>query len=265
MFLINFFKDAWNKAINPFIGILWHVVGGAVTGSILPTLTQSALSGQITKSSLISTIVSGVIGAIVGYAQHSNNKAVATLANQITPAVEAQVDQKVTDAVNKVAKISILFLVIFTASSAMANPFGIVPADGVEMQGIALNLNLNGPAEYVQTAGNKYVLLPTAGFSLSLGWEDVFVTPNGAGDDTEIQGGLGLTLQGNYGNTVDNTTVTNSVLGLNLNYQGFSAIVGLQIAGESLGGPGSSGVVLGASYSLDSLINFNGLFLKTSK
>lgn len=270
MFLINFFKDAWNKAINPAIGLIWHVIGGAVTGGILPTLAQSALANGITKASVASTVVSGLIGAIVGYAQHSNNKAVASLAGQITPTIQNQIDQKVTDAVVKavtpVAKVGLFLLVLLTASVAMANPFGTVPAEGVDVQGLALNLNFNAPTEFVQTAGNVYKLLPSAGFSLSWGWEDVFVTPNGAGDDTEIQSGVGLCLQGNYGTEAQgNNTVSNSVLGLQATYQGFNFMAGLQIAGDPLGGPGSSGVVFGASYALDALINFNGLFLKTSK
>ncbi len=104
---MKFLNQVWGW-IKSGAGVLWHVVGGAVTGTIIPTLSQTMINGQLTKASLISTIVSGVIGAIIGAAQHSNNKVVANAANQITPASEATIDAKVTAAVsNAVAKIQV--------------------------------------------------------------------------------------------------------------------------------------------------------------
>lgn len=92
------FNEIW-QFIKSQASVLWHVVGGVVTGSILPTLAQSAIAGHMTAAGAVSTVVSGLVGAIVGYAQHSNNQLVAQGAAQITPAIQSQIDNAVTDKV----------------------------------------------------------------------------------------------------------------------------------------------------------------------
>jgi len=99
--MFAFLGNLWNKTINPFIGDIWHVIGGAITGSVAPTLINSLLAGQLTKVGAISTIVSGISGALVGLAQSSNNKAVAQVANTLTPEQKADVDKKIIDKVDK--------------------------------------------------------------------------------------------------------------------------------------------------------------------
>lgn len=98
--MFAFLGNLWNKTINPFIGLAWHAIGGAIMGTIAPTLVQSLVSGQFTKVGAISTIVSGITGVIVGLAQHSNNQTVAQLANTLTPAQVADVNQKIVDKVD---------------------------------------------------------------------------------------------------------------------------------------------------------------------
>ena len=161
--------------------------------------------------------------------------------------------------------IAVLAFFLLAGSVMAGQPFGNLPADGADVQGLALNLNFNAPTEFVSVPGQGMKLLPNAGFSLSWGWEDVWVTPNGNEYQTEIQEGLGLCFQGNYGQTVNNNDVTNAVLGLQATYQGISGVVGYQVLGDPLGGLGSSGLVLGASYSMDSIVPFTGVFIKTSK
>jgi hypothetical protein len=103
----GFFSDAWNKAINPAIGFVWHMVGGAVIGAATPSLTNmatQALAGQpvdvhAALASTGSTLVAMAVGSLVGLAQHSNNQAVKNLAGQITPDIQAQIDKKVSDAI----------------------------------------------------------------------------------------------------------------------------------------------------------------------
>ena len=99
--MFAFLGNLWNKTINPFIGQVWHVVGGTITGAVAPTLINSLLAGQLTKVGAISTIVSGVTGALVGFFQHSNNQAVAQVANTLTPEQKADVDKKIIDKVDK--------------------------------------------------------------------------------------------------------------------------------------------------------------------
>jgi hypothetical protein len=100
----DFFGNAWNKAINPAIGFIWHVVGGAVTGTILPTVGQSIMDGKFSPANATSTVISGLVLAIVGYAQHCNNQNVATLAATVTPDQLANVDAKLVNAVTSLGK-----------------------------------------------------------------------------------------------------------------------------------------------------------------
>lgn len=109
-------------------------------------------------------------------------------------------------------------------------------------QGIALNPNFAAPMQYVQTAGNNYQLLPTAGLELSLGYV------NAVGGT--VLSSLGLFFEGNIGNTstVNSPAIFNTIVGLEGGLGVINLTAGLQTSGTPLGGPGSSGVILGASF-----------------
>lgn len=99
----SFFAGIWNNGIKPAIGAVWHVVGGAVIGAATPTLTmmgKQVLAGQPVDLKgaavgIVGTAIGALIGAGVGWLQHSNNQTVAGLAGQITPDMQAQLDAQI--------------------------------------------------------------------------------------------------------------------------------------------------------------------------
>jgi len=127
-------KGLWANILKPSVSYLWHVIGGSVTGAILPTIYQSALDGHLTVASTVSTIVAGLVGALVGYGQHSNNQLVALGASQITPDMQKAIDQKVSDAITNAiqskpqtpkAGMVLALLGLMSLTPVLANPIGV--------------------------------------------------------------------------------------------------------------------------------------------
>lgn len=122
-------------------------------------------------------------------------------------------------------------------------------AQTVNQQKFDLNPNFVGPAQFVQT-NNGWMLLPNAGLSVSAVWENLqVVTANGISAQNLLWS-VGLCFEENFGMAANAQTVNNAVLGLCGDWKGYNGVIGFQIMGPSLGGPGSSGLVIGASYNL---------------
>ena len=109
--------------------------------------------------------------------------------------------------------------------------------------------NFVGPAQFVETS-NGWKLLPNAGLSVSFQWENVqTVTSNGVSAQNVLWS-AGLAFEENFGMAANAQTVNNAVLGLCADWKGYNGIIGFQVMGPSLGGPGSNGLIIGASYNL---------------
>lgn len=133
---------------------------------------------------------------------------------------------------------------------ALAFIAGCSPVLAQEKTGWGINPNFVGPAQYVDTKSDGWVLLGNAGLGVVAGWMDV-TTTNGV---QSLNRGIGLVYEENIGQTSSNQTVNNGILGLNFDYKGINAVVGFQVLGPSLGGSGSNGMIVGASYDVAPLI-----------
>lgn len=147
-----------------------------------------------------------------------------------------------TSSVPPAAKTSLIVLGLLFLSVGTAN--------AQEKTGFGINPNFVGPAQYVDTKSNGWVLLGNAGLAVSAGWMDV-TTTNGV---QSLNRGIGLVFEENIGQTTSNQTVNNGILGFNFDYKGINAVLGVQVQGTSLGGPGSNGLIVGASYDVAPLI-----------
>jgi hypothetical protein len=126
---------------------------------------------------------------------------------------------------------------------------GTIHAQTTLKQGFAINPNFVGPAQFVET-NSGWKLLPNAGLSVSAEWQKTMTNVVSGVSNTTTCWSAGLCFEENFGETSNQQTVNNAVLGITGDYKGYSAVIGLQVLGPSLGGQGSNGLVVGVSYQL---------------
>ena len=257
-------ENDMKKSFGDWLAVVWHSLIGFIGGGVLPIvqdkLTSAFQSGQLqlNANSIEQTLIYAVTGAIMGAAYKwvdlNGNAALKSMVqNNITP---AQIDslaqlaaQKVIDAQAKAKTVSNP-LGVKTGMFLLALLFcGVASAQTTEKTGWGINPNFVGPAQFVSTP-NGFVLLQNAGLAFDLGWMDI-VTTNGT---PSVNKSLGMVFEENYGQSADAKTVNNAVLGLAAGYKGINLTLGFQVMGPPVGGPGSNGFVIGANYSLDSLL-----------
>lgn len=229
--------------------VLWHVIGGVVTGSILPSLAQSAIAGHMTTAGVVSTVVSGLVGAIVGYAQHSNNQLVAGAANQITPAVQSQIENFVTDKVTTaIANLGKKAGMVLVGLLLLA---GVASAQPVEKSGWGINPEFSAPYMFGQDATGTFVSVPSFGVGADIGWKDYLVD----GNDKAVKYSLGVVVSANLGQAqpVGPKSVLNGLIGGEAGYKGINFVVGNQVLGDPLTGPGGSRWLVYVGYDVSAL------------
>lgn len=256
------------KSLGDWLAVVWHAVIGfiggwtALAGPIILTRLQDSVSAGVPlnanaiEATVLSAVIGGILGAAYKWVDTSNNALLkSTVENNITPAqldgITSTVVQKLMDAkpTSGVSTKTGLFLLGFMLLGS-----GLM-AQTVENTGWGINPNFVGPAQFVSTS-NGFVLLPNAGLAVEIGWEDVL----SSGGINALQKSVGLVFEENFGIAENASTVNNAVLGAGVDYKGVELVIGFQVMGPSLGGPGSNGFIMGASYSLDSLIPFGIVF-----
>lgn len=220
--------------------IIWHVIGGAVTGSILPSLAQTITAGgHLTTAGVVATVVSGVVGAVVGYAQHSNVAG----ANLVTPDVEKMVDDKITQAVMSIGKkAGMILLMLGLASACFAQ----------EQTGFGINPQFTTPFLFGQDSTGTFVSIPNFGIGADIGWKDFTVS----GNDKIVKYSAGFVVMADVAQSQPTgpNSLLNGLVGVEGGYKGINLVFGNQLIGDPLTGPGGSRWLVYVGYDVSALI-----------
>lgn len=240
---MNALKSVW-AWVQSQASFVWHIIGGAVTGTILPSIYDSVATGTVTKAGVISTVVSGLIGALIGYAQHSNNQLVSGAASQITPDMQKAIDDKISAALANIGKkAGMILLLLGMATACMAQP--------VEKTGWGINPEFSAPYMFGQDATGTFVSVPSFAVGADIGWKDYLVD----GNDKAVKYSLGVVVSANLGQAQPGgpKSVLNGLIGGEAGYKGINFVVGNQALGDPLTGPGGSRWLVYVGYDVSSL------------